>query len=212
MVPHQEFKEQSCLESRAVSQSERLERLSPGLRWCETRQAGRRGSDLKYSFQRADGVGIVRGLHLAKVSEKHGRVTCDQTMTRRNNKVSTMLPFGCLPHFSAWGGENSWMTKVGLVRRGHGRRGRSRPRRWDPPIKWFGVGYELSQLNSLFDTGMSIVGLWLQPSESSLQLVPWCLFIHEGLLLECAGCEPALQLTSSAWNAIEWTGNSWNGR
>ena len=35
-----------------------------------------------------------------------------------------MLPFGCLPHFSAWGGENSWMTWDDLVRRGHGRRGR----------------------------------------------------------------------------------------
>ena len=33
----------------------------------------------------------------------------------------------------------------------------------------------------------------------------------EGLLLECVQ-QPALQLTSSTWNAIEWTGNSWNGR
>ena len=49
--------------------------------------------------------------------------------------------------------------------------------RWDPPIEWLGVGYELLQLNSLVDTGMSIVGLWLRPSESSLQLVPWYLFM-----------------------------------
>ena len=33
----------------------------------------------------------------------------------------------------------------------------------------------------------------------------------EGLLLECVQ-QPALQLTSSIRNAIEWTGNSWNGR
>ena len=33
----------------------------------------------------------------------------------------------------------------------------------------------------------------------------------EGLLLECVQ-QPALQLPSSARNAIEWTGNSWNGR
>ena len=33
----------------------------------------------------------------------------------------------------------------------------------------------------------------------------------EGLLLDCVQ-QPALQLTSSTRNAIDWTANSWNGR
>ena len=106
------------------------------------------------------------------------------------------------------------MTKVGLVRRGHGRRGRSRPQRWDPPIKWFGVGYELSHLNSLFDSGMSIVGFWLQPSESSLQLVPYGLFYvmkvfywNVPVAASSAAHKFRVECDRVDWQFLEWTLN-----